>query len=110
MFRKFKDRRLYKNILISFIVLISLTVLIVSFILYFNFEKIVMNQTYSAKVSDLMQSGQEVYNMNSSASKLTTLVREDFNMIGLLYNKNPQPSDFIATLQQLQNYKNSNEF
>jgi len=110
MFIKFKNPKLYRSILISFIVLISITVLIVSSILYFNFEKIVMSQTYSYKVGSLMQNGQEVYNMNKSVSNLTVLVRQDFNIIGALYNKDPQPADFIPTLNQLKNYKSSNEF
>ena len=105
-----KNRKLYGNIIISFVVLISMSVLIVSLILYFNFEKIVMSQTYSYKVGNLMQNGQEVYNMNMSVSRLTTLVRQDFNIIGSLYNKDPEPGDFIPTLKQLQNYKSSNEF
>lgn len=105
-----KNRKLYRNIIISFILLISMSVLIVSLILYFNFQKIVMSQTYSYKVGNLMQNGQEVYNMNMSVSRLTTLVRQDFNIIGALYNKDPQPGDLIPTLKQLQNYKGSNEF
>lgn len=110
MFIKFKKRKLYRNILISFITLISASIIIVSFILYFNFEKIIIGQTYSNKVSNLMQNGEEVYNMNKSIAKLNVLIKQDFNIIALLYNKSPEPADFIPTLKQMDNYKNSNEY
>lgn len=110
MFIKFKKRKLYRNILISFLTLISASIIIVSFILYFNFEKIIIDQTYSNKVSNLMQNGEEVYNMNKSIAKLNILIKQDFNIIALLYNKFPEPADFIPTLKQMDNYKNSNEY
>ena len=110
MFIKTNNTKMYRNILISFVSVISISILIISFILYFNFEKIVMNQNYSNKVSNLKQNGEEVYNMKTSVAKLATLVRQDVTIIGLLYNRDPQAEDFIPTLKQLKNYKDSNEF
>jgi AraC-like DNA-binding protein len=108
-FKKGK-KRLFLSIFISLILCIVVTMLVVSTILYVNFEGIALEQVYSADMESLMQTSESVRNMADTALTLSNQIYNDLSVAKLLYYSNPEISDIRTASDQLTNYRLSLSF
>ena len=104
------NKRLYLSIFISLILCIVVTILVVSTILYINFEGIALEQVYSDDMKNLMQASEGVQIMANTAMTLSNQIYNDLNVAKLLYYSNPETSDIRNANDQMTNYRLSLSF
>ena len=104
------SKRLYLSIFISLILCIVVTMLVVSAILYINFEGIALEQVYSDDMKNLMQASEGVRIMANTAMTLSNQIYNDLNVAKLLYYSNPDISDIRTANDQMTNYRLSLSF
>lgn len=105
-----KNQRLYISIFISLILCIVLSILIVSSILYINFQSIALDQVYSDNVKNLKQTSENVLVMADTAMTLSNQIYSDQNVAKLLYYSEPEIFDIRGASDQLTNYRLSFSF
>ena len=104
------NKRLYLSIFISLTLSILVTMLVVSSILYINFEGIALEQVYSDDMKNLMQTSEGVQIMANTAMTLSNQIYNDLNVAKLLYYSNPELPDIRIAYDQMTNYRLSLSF
>lgn len=101
---------LYIRIFIALILCIVMTMLVLSTVLYMNFQSIVLQQIYSNDISSLMQTSRNVSIMTNTALTLSHQIFSDLSVAKLLYYKDPEVSEIRYAMDQLTNYRLSIPF
>jgi|GEM_PF-1060432 Response regulator containing CheY-like receiver domain and AraC-type DNA-binding domain len=102
--------RLYANIFLSLTICIIVTMVSLSFILYTNFEKITLENTYASERNSLSQSSYSAKAMMDSATKYALQMYADPQFDKLLHYDAPKESDIMFALNRLNTYLNMNYF
>lgn len=105
-----KDARLYARIFFAITLCIVITMLLLSGVLYFNFENIIKNQVYIHNRDSLAQTGLEASIMTETAKKLACQIFLDLNISKLLYYSPTDVYDIGPAVMQLGNYQVSMPF
>lgn len=105
-----KDSKLYMKIFIAITLSIVLTMLVLSTVLYVNFEKIALKQLYLANVNSLEQVSNEVAIMSNTASTISNQIYQDITISKLLYYTKADIYDLSPAMRQLTNYRLSLPF
>ncbi|CAG7654973.1 AraC family transcriptional regulator [Paenibacillus allorhizosphaerae] len=105
-----ENRNLYKNILISLVVSIVLTLLISSTLLIMNFESIAIRQVSRSDLNSLKQASQEAAKMTDTAKTLSFQIYGDLTISKLIFFPKPDIFDVTLAMQQLNNYRLSMPF
>lgn len=92
---------IYFRFFIALVLSISLTMLILSSILYTKFETIALEQVYSDSLSSIMQTNQNVSSMTNIAVYLSNQVFNDTIVAKLLYFSEPSIYDVNVAINQL---------
>ncbi len=108
--RRTSGRGYYGRIFFSMIISIVATIVILSMILYLNFEKIVLLQSYSQTMDRLAQTSQEASVMSVSASTFAKQIYNDQHVAKLLNYMEVSPVDVITSIKQLNNYRETSPF
>jgi len=98
-------RKMYLPIFLSLTVSVVVTILVVSTILYVNFEKEASMQIYRANMKSLEQVSREVNSLANSARTVSSQIFQDVNVAKLLYYSEPDVYDLGPALRQLMNYR-----
>lgn len=98
-------RNMYLPIFLSLTVSVVVTILVVSTILYVNFEKEASMQIYLANMKSLEQVSREVNSLANSARTVSSQIFQDVNVAKLLYYSDPDVYDLGPALRQLSNYR-----
>ncbi len=104
------NRKLYLRIFLSITLCITITMIILSSILYVNFENTVSDQIYLESVRSLKQVNKEVSNMAETALTISYQIYRDFTIQKLLFYSQPDVFDLTPALTQLVNYRLSIPF
>lgn len=99
------NQKLYLKIFMPLILCIVTTLLIVSTVLYINFEKVASNQIYLANIKNLEQVSAEVSIMANMGVTLSNQIYQDPSVSKLLYFKEPEVFDLSLAISQLKNYR-----
>jgi len=89
---------------------IFLTISILSGILYLNFERIALNQSYEQTKDSLEQTTQEASVMALTAATFAKQIHSDQNVANLLNFANASVLDITAAIKQLANYRETSPF
>ena len=92
---------MYRNILLSIILSIVITLLVSSTILYFNFDNIALKQVYESDSNSLMQTSQEIRTITETATSLSFQIYRDFVISKLLFYDKPDIYDVTKAHAQL---------
>lgn len=103
-----KPNKLFKSILLSLTFSTIATILILSFILYFNFEKIGCNLIYSFSKDSLTQASFSADFMVRTAKMFSLQISNNANFAKLLYYPMLGASELKFPLEQFNNYRLSN--
>ncbi|OGO80347.1 MAG: hypothetical protein A2Y21_07500 [Clostridiales bacterium GWC2_40_7] len=106
----YKNRKLYLKLFISLTLSIVLTMLILSTVLYVNFEGAASEQIYLASLKNLEQLSSEVSIMAKTALTISYQIHRDLNISKLLYYSQLDIFDLTPALTQLTNYRLSIPF
>jgi two-component system, response regulator YesN len=89
---------------------IFLTISILSGILYLNFERIALNQSYDQTMDSLAQTTQEASVMAVTAGTFAKQIHSDQNIADLLNFPNVSAMDIASAVKQLTNYRETSPF
>ena len=98
-------KKLYLPIFLSLTLSVVVTILVVSTILYFNFETEASTQIFKANMKSLEQVNHEVLGLANSARTVSSQIFQDVNVAKLLYYAEPDVYDLGPALRQLSNYR-----
>lgn len=104
------DRGIYGKLFFSMTVSIVATILILSTILYLNFEKIVQDQTFSQTMERLEQTTREASAMSVTASTFAKQIYRDQHIAKLLELPDVSPEEVKTAISQLNNYRETSPF
>ncbi|MFC3747969.1 helix-turn-helix domain-containing protein [Paenibacillus sp. GCM10012306] len=105
-----KDTRYYGKFFSVMTVTIFLTISILSGILYLNFERIALNQSYEQTMDSLDQTTQEVSVMTLTASTFAKQIHNDQNISALLNFPNVSAMEISDAVKQMNNYRETSPF
>lgn len=91
-------------------VTVFLTISILSGILYLNFERIALNQSYDQTMDSLAQTTQEASVMAVTAATFAKQIHSDQNVANLLNFPNVSAVDVSTAIKQLTNYRETSPF
>lgn len=103
IFKKGIFSKLFLNITLC----VVLAILLTSGVLYSNFESILMNYEYQARVEQLNSQQGQVSKLSEVAVKIGNQIYHDMNVTKLLYTKTPNVNDMSAAFGQLRTYRAS---
>lgn len=92
------------------VVTIFLTISILSIILYMNFEKIALGQSYDQTMDSLAQTTQEASVMAVTAATFAKQIHSDQNVANLLNFPDLSAQDIESSIRQLTNYRETSPF
>ena len=98
-------RKMYLPIFLSLTLSVVATILVVSTILYINFEQEASNQIYKANMKSLQQVNHEVLGLANSARTVSSQIFQDVSIAKLIYYAEPDIYDLGPALRQLLNYR-----
>jgi hypothetical protein len=99
------SQKLYPSILLSLIICAVATLVISATILYFNLERVILEQVYSDNVLNLKLTSRTVSINAETALKLAYQIYTDFNISKLQYYGAPDIYDLRSAFAQLGNYR-----
>ncbi|MEW9698238.1 helix-turn-helix domain-containing protein [Paenibacillus sp. SI8] len=99
------NKRVYRNILMSIVLSIAITLLVSSTILYVNFDHIALKQVYESDSNSLTQTSQEILKVTETATSLSFQIYRDFVVTRLLFYDKPDIYDVTSAMTQLNNYR-----
>jgi two-component system response regulator YesN len=89
----------------SFTLTIALTIMVLSGILHFYFEDLLLKRTYASTLNNLAQTSQEASIMAVNARTFAKQIYNDLNVAKLLYFSTGDPVDISSALAQLNSYR-----
>lgn len=104
------QKKLYPKILFSFTISITLTILLLSTVLYLNFQAIVLKATTSFVKDNLAQVSYSGTLMNKTASSILMQLNIDNNIRNLLYDYLPDNEQLTFDQNRLNSYVSVNPF
>ena len=108
--RSKRKNRTLVQIFFSIVVAISVTIVVLSSILYLNFESIAVSLLTSSAKESLSQVSYSATFMNTSAGDMIKQLYSDLNVQYLLHNNGPAHPQLTLSLNQLNAYKSSSGF
>lgn len=105
-----KDNKYYGKFFSVMTITIFLTISILSGILYLNFERIALNQSYDQTMDSLAQTTQEASVMAVTAATFAKQIHSDQNVANLLNFANVSAIDISSAVKQLSNYRETSPF
>ena len=105
-----KENRYYGKFFSVMTVIVFLTISILSSILYLNFERIALNQSYDQTMESLAQTTQEASVMAVTAATFAKQIHSDQNVANLLNFPNVSAMDVSTAIKQLANYRETSPF
>ena len=99
------NSKLYTPFFLSLTVIVVVTVLVATTILYVNFESEATDQIYKANMKNLQQISYEVKRLANSAMTVSNQIFQDVTVAKLLYYSEPDIYDLGPALRQLSNYR-----
>ncbi|ANE45801.1 hypothetical protein SY83_05240 [Paenibacillus swuensis] len=105
-----KDKSFYTSLFTLLTVTIVATIIILSTILYLNFEGIVAKQTYEHTLRNLEQTSQDASVMAVTASSFAKQIYNDVQVTRLLNNIAADPVDLFNLISQLNAYRATSPF
>ncbi|MDQ0193808.1 AraC family transcriptional regulator [Paenibacillus wynnii] len=105
-----KENRYYGKFFSVMTVIVFLTISILSSILYLNFERIALNQSYDQTMDSLAQTTQEASVMAVTAATFAKQIHNDQNIANLLNFSNVSAVDVSTAIKQLTNYRETSPF
>ncbi|GAB2701307.1 helix-turn-helix domain-containing protein [Paenibacillus thermoaerophilus] len=94
----------------SFTLTIALTIMVLSGILHFYFEDLLLKRTYAYTLNNLAQTSQEASIMAVNARTFAKQIYNDLNVAKLLYFSTGDPVDISSALAQLNSYRATSLF
>lgn len=110
IFNNKRDKKIYLKIFLSLLAAISMTVLVLSSVLYINFENISINQSQTFSIDSLHKVSTSMDNMNELARSLAVQIFNDNLVKQLLMPEKPTSLTNYLSSTQLDSYRNSNLF
>ncbi|KTD86201.1 helix-turn-helix domain-containing protein [Paenibacillus etheri] len=105
-----KVERYFGKFFSVMVVTIFLTISILSIILYMNFEKIALRQSYDQTMGSLAQTTQEASVMAVTAATFAKQIHSDQNVANLLNFPDVSALDIAVSIRQLTNYRETSPF
>ncbi|MFD2614388.1 AraC family transcriptional regulator [Paenibacillus gansuensis] len=105
-----KDKSFYSSLFTVLTITIVATIIILSTILYLNFESIVAKQTYEHTIRNLEQTSQDASVMAVTASSFAKQIYNDVQVTRLLNNIATDPVDLFNLISQLNAYRATSPF
>ncbi|MGG1519584.1 AraC family transcriptional regulator [Paenibacillus oryzisoli] len=105
MLRKKESKVMYRNILLTTIMTIVITLLVSSTILYVNFDNIALKQVYASDSDSLQQTSTRIQSITGTAASLSFQIYRDFVISKLLFYDKPDIFDIQGSMAQLNNYR-----
>ncbi|MDR6553012.1 helix-turn-helix domain-containing protein [Paenibacillus qinlingensis] len=105
MLRNQESKFMYRNILLSIVLSIVITLLVSSTILYVNFDNIALQQVYESDSNSLLQTSQEIRTITETATSLSFQIYRDFVISKLLFYDKPDIYDVQGSMSQLNLYR-----
>lgn len=99
------DKHFFYRMLISFSIVITLTIAILSSILYINFENISKKQVFETTRSNLYQSSYSINYLAEYVEGLALQIVSDKSIISLMSPTSKDPVEYSYSLDRLQNYR-----
>ncbi|QGQ98178.1 AraC family transcriptional regulator [Paenibacillus psychroresistens] len=99
------NQKVYRNILMSIILCIVITLLISSTILYISFNAIALKQVYQSDSKSLMETSQTISTITEIVSKLSFQIYRDYSITKLFYYEKPNIYDVTFAMDQLISYR-----
>lgn len=103
-------RRFYLSIVMTMTLFIVLTIIMLSSVLYVNFEKAASDQIYLANMESLKKVDNEVSIMSKTALTISNQIFRDLSVSKLMYYSVPDIFDMSLAVDQLTNYRLSIPF
>ncbi|CAH1200365.1 HTH-type transcriptional activator RhaR [Paenibacillus allorhizoplanae] len=103
--RNQESKFMYRNILLSIVLSIVITLLVSSTILYVNFDNIALKQVYESDSNSLLQTSQEIRTITETATSLSFQIYRDFVISKLLFYDKPDIYDVQGSMAQLNLYR-----
>ncbi|HEY5583163.1 MAG TPA: helix-turn-helix domain-containing protein [Ruminiclostridium sp.] len=103
-------KKLYPKILLSFTVSITLTIIILSAVLYFSFESIVLQINTSFVKDNLTQVSYSGTQMNKTAYSLLMQMNADSDIRDMLFNYMPEIEQLTLSQNSLSSFVSVNPF
>lgn len=103
--RNQESKFMYRNILLSIVLSIVITLLVSSTILYVNFDNIALKQVYESDSNSLLQTSQEIRTVTETATSLSFQIYRDFVISKLLFYDKPDIYDVQGSMSQLNLYR-----
>lgn len=107
---KLTDKRSFVPFSLSITVCIVFTLLLSSFIYYWNYFSIALKQAYQTDVNHLNETSKKVVSMSDMAQSLSFQIYKNTTITKLLYYAEPSIYDKLAAKQELSNYISSMPF
>lgn len=107
---RMKDTRYYGKFFSMMTVTIFLTIAILSGILYLNFERIALHQSYKQTMNSLDQTTQEASVMTLTASTFAKQIHNDPITSALLNFSNVNAMEVSGAVRQMSNYRETSPF
>lgn len=98
------SNRYFVKIFVYVTLTVAITVIALSFILYFQFEDLVLKKVHSYVYEDLSEIDESVENMQASAKMLSMQIYYDLHVSKLILYQNPSFEDINLALSQLMYY------
>ncbi|OCT13324.1 hypothetical protein A8709_03455 [Paenibacillus pectinilyticus] len=105
LLRNQESKFMYRNILLSIVLSIVVTLLVSSTILYVNFDNIALKQVYESDSNSLLQTSQEIRTITETATSLSFQIYRDFVISKLLFYDKPDIYDVQGSMAQLNLYR-----
>ncbi|WP_211227854.1 AraC family transcriptional regulator [Spirochaeta cellobiosiphila] len=103
-------KKLFVKILVYTALILAVTLLSTSTILYKNFEKVTLDQIVQRDIEGLTHTSQSINSMLEVAVTLSNQIYRDLNVSQLMHYENPSPESLRAADEQLSNYRLSIPF
>ena len=103
-------KKLYPKILLSFTVSITLTIIILSAVLYFSFESIVLQINTSFVKDNLTQVSYSGTQMNKTAYSLLMQMNADSDIRDMMFNYMPEIEQLTLSQNSLSSFVSVNPF
>ncbi|MDI6619220.1 MAG: hypothetical protein QME45_11210 [Clostridiales bacterium] len=105
-----KDRKIHISIFVALISTVAISILIISSILYFNFEDILRNKIFNYTLNNLPQTDQSTEMMSGIANRISKQIYNDIHISEILNYTTKDIIEINAALLQLNYYRNTSEF
>ncbi|MBN2547433.1 MAG: helix-turn-helix domain-containing protein [Spirochaetes bacterium] len=105
-FNEIKKRKIHIKIFNTIILSISISIIILSIVLYAYFEKVILSRIFESEKNNLYQASVSIKFMQDLSKNLAIQIYNDYTLSGLLYVPEEDPVNLYHALTSFKKYHN----